>query len=764
MLKCFLSHSSKDKKSYVDLVAKQLGQHNIIYDEFTFEEGNESLEEILKGLGKSQIFVIFISESSLASNWVKLEITKANKALYDGNLKKIFPIIIDDKRTYEDERIPDWIREKYVLKYISRPNIAFKKIQQKLREISWELHPNNKERNKIFVGRNSLINSFEERIDDFDKPKPTCIIASGIPEIGRRSLIKSCCIKSNLIDEYYDFPLINLSYEDSIEDFIHKIYALGFTAEYDLTNFMHKSVDDKITIATKIVNDIQHAKEIISIVDNGCIITSERIINDWFLELIKRVKISEKVTFTVASNYRLLKHTIRYENNIYSIDVPELDYTERKGLLKRYATFERLELKRDDLAFFGDLLSGYPGQIFYTVDLIKDYGINKAKKEFEQIREFNSTKAQLLLSKYENHPEKINFLYLLSEFDFIDYEFIFDIVEEKEQFYKTLDEFIASAVCERLGANGEYIRVNDTVRDYVRRNRFSLPKEYEEKLREHLDKFLETYTQEEKDVSDYLYSLKQALIKDKSVDVKYLIPSHFIKTMKELYDRYFRYEDVIKLADRVLVNENSLDNRIKREVRYYLCASLARLRHSERFLYEVQKIEGFDHDFLLGFYYRLQGRPEDALIRLEKALKEHKNSSKVRREIVQVLCILENFENALVLAKENYETYPTNPFHIEAYFKYCTDSRIVLEEVPHIARNVSVPIQPLFMKGTGNIAVSIGNLRVNHRSILDDFYYENLEHLMQNFEQMVISPAESMAQELLERKRKEVIKQQKYLE
>lgn len=89
----------------------------------------------------------------------------------------------------------------------------------------------------------------------------------------------------------------------------------------------------------------------------------------------------------------------------------------------------------------------------------------------------------------------------------------------------------------------------------------------------------------------------------------------------------------------------------------------------------------------------------------------------------------------------------------------CTDSRIVLEEVPHIARNVSVPIQPLFMKGTGNIAVSIGNLRVNHRSILDDFYYENLEHLMQNFEQMVISPAESMAQELLERKRKEAIKQ-----
>ncbi|MEH2310715.1 MAG: hypothetical protein V7K35_04625 [Nostoc sp.] len=48
------------------------------------------------------------------------------------------------------------------------------------------------------------------------------------------------------------------------------------------------------------------------------------------------------------------------------------------------------------------------------------------------------------------------------------------------------------------------------------------------------------------------------------------------------------------------------------------------------------------------------------------------------------------------------------------------------------------------------MAVTLVNLRVNHHSIVDDFYYENLEHLMQNFEQMVISPAESMAQELLE--------------
>ncbi|MDP5337755.1 MAG: TIR domain-containing protein [Nodularia sp. (in: cyanobacteria)] len=676
MIKCFLSHSSKDKKSYVEIVARELSKNNIVYDELTFEEGNQSLEEILNGLDNSQIFVLFISEYSLLSNWVKLEITKANKALENGDIKRIFPIIIDQNITYKDERIPDWMREKYNLKYISRPKVAVRRIRQKLRELSWELHPKNKERNKIFVGRNQLINSFEERIDDFDKSTPICIIASGIPEIGRRSLIKRCFIKSNLIGEYYEFPSINLSYEDSLEDFIHKIYALGLSAEYDLTNFMSKSIDEKLSIAIKIVTDIQNSREIISIVDNGCIVTSERKINDWFFKLIERVEYVKRLTFAIASNYRLLKHTIRNKESIYSLEVPELERKERNGLLKRYSEVEDLNLSSDDLAFFSDLLSGYPGQIFYAVDLIKDYGVNRAKKESSQIAEFSSNKAQLLLSRYENDSEKLDFLYLLSEFDFINYEFIFNIVEE-QQFYKTLEEFIASAVCETLGANGEYIRVNDTIRDYVRRNRFSLPQEYEDKLRKHLDEFLKTYTEEEKDAPDYLYSLKQALIEGKDIDSRYLIPSHFLKTMKELYDRHYRYEDVVKLADKVLANEVALDIKLKNEVRYYLCASLARLRKEKRFLDEVHNIQGFEHNFLLGFYYRLQGRPHEALTRLQKALEAQTNSPKVKREIVQVLLALDDFENALALAQENYENYPTNPFHIQAYFNCMINSHFV---------------------------------------------------------------------------------------
>lgn len=673
MVKCFLSHSSSDKKSYIEIVALKLGYHKCVYDEFTFEEGMKSLDEILKWLKKSDLFVIFLSNDSLNSDWVNREIIEAKTELDKGEIKKIFPILIDKNITYLDDRIPDWMRQEYNLKFISRPVVAARRIEQRLKEISWENHPRLKDRKKIFVGRNDLISSFEERIDDFDKPTPTCIIASGIKDIGRRTLLRHCCIKSNLIDQSYELPVINLSSQESLEDFIYKIYDLALSEEYDLTDFLKTSSEEKISIAINIINDVQKAGERIAIVDDGCLVTFERKIANWFLHLLDGVQSQEKLTFSIASSYRLLKRNLIGVNSIYSIDVPELDRTERDGLLKRYANFENLDLRREDLSFFSNHLSGYPGQIFYAVDLIKNEGVEKVKKQAYLIGEFNAAKAQRLLQKYENDQEKIDLLYFLSEFDFISYEFIFKIVDEGK-FYKIIDELIASAVCELLGANGEYVRVNDTVRDYVRRNRFALPEYYKLKLKEHLEDFLNTYKQEEKDVSDYFYSLKQALIQGKKVDDKYLIPSHFLKTIKELYDQYNKYDEVIKLANRVLVNEESLDSIIRQDIRYFLCLSLARQRNQEKFLQEVHKIQGSEHNFLMGFYYRLQSRPQHAIPKLQEALQEQRTRSRARRELVQVYIDIENYQEALTLAKENYENNTTNPFHIQAYFNCLINS------------------------------------------------------------------------------------------
>ena len=74
MAKAFLSHRSKNKKRYVEIVARNLGQKNSIYDAISFEEGMKNYEEIIHGLDKTDLFVLFISDDSLNSEWVQNEI------------------------------------------------------------------------------------------------------------------------------------------------------------------------------------------------------------------------------------------------------------------------------------------------------------------------------------------------------------------------------------------------------------------------------------------------------------------------------------------------------------------------------------------------------------------------------------------------------------------------------------------------------------------------------------------------------------------
>ena len=76
MAKAFLSHSSSDKV-LVEKIATQLGKNNCHYDKFTFEAGNLTIDEIFKGLEDTDVFVLFISEPALESEWVNKEITRA---------------------------------------------------------------------------------------------------------------------------------------------------------------------------------------------------------------------------------------------------------------------------------------------------------------------------------------------------------------------------------------------------------------------------------------------------------------------------------------------------------------------------------------------------------------------------------------------------------------------------------------------------------------------------------------------------------------
>lgn len=682
MVKAFLSHSSSDKDFYVRMVAdKLINKMNIEYDEYTFESGNLTLNEIMNGLKKTDLFVFFISENSLNSEWVRTEVLTATTYL-KNKIKQFYPIIIDKNITYKDSRIPELFRQEYNLKFVSRPIIAAKRIEQKLRQISVERHPRLK-KNNLCIGRNKILEEFEERLDDFELNKPKCIISSGFPSIGRRTFLKYALEKTDIIEQYYVPNLIYLDTNDSIEDFIRKLNDLGFLViDSKLDNLLLKSQEYKIQLAIEVLIEIQNSKELIMILDNGCIVNYERVISGWFRKIIESTELTNTTIICTASKYKVNYKEMR-SNDFYSIHVDDLTFSERKRLFKRLLEIYEIEMNIEDFNFISGQFHGFPEQILFCVDYISRTGIKNVKDNLHEIREFNDDKASMLIRHYIENEEVLSFIRLLAQFEIISLEFVFQIVD-KQEYESILEVLITENICEYFGYDGQFIRLNDSIRDYIIRSRSKINSDYILKIKEHVKNFINSDDINEKDSSDYLFSIKEAIISGEDIDESLLLPSHFLRTMKELYYEG-EYNRVIELADKVLEKEDFIDYYLVNDIKYYLCLALAKNKN-RRVLEEVQKLNGDQHNFILGYYYRIIGRYSDAIRKLTEIVKSKFIQSRARREMVNIYIQTEGYSKALEFAKTNYIENKNSIHHIQLYFTCLIHSDKYFEHKDEIKR------------------------------------------------------------------------------
>lgn len=689
MIKAFLSHSSKDKESYVEIIANYLGKENIVYDKYTFDKGEITLNEILRGLDSTAIFVIFISENALESEWVKREIFEA-KDRYDENIiKRIIPIIIDNTIKHDDKKIPDWLKDRYNIQPIARPSVAARKILNKLREISWGKHPDLKKRESIFVGRNDKLEEFEQRIHDFDHEKPIAIITSGLPGVGRRTFLHNANVKTN-ISELCQKPIsIFLDRDSSIEDLLIKLNDLGLIdMDNEITSLIDKTLEQKTELIHKVMMAAYEAGELIYIIDNGSIISYQRKISDWFIPIITKFTASNHPIFCIVSKYKITLKNRPHCDKFYFIELSELNSDERKRLLSQLLSLKKTEIDKENFLATSDLLFGFPEQVAYAADIIS-LGTEKFSDKLTLIREYNSDKAGVLLRKYSNDDTTLDFIRLLAQFEIISKDFLFSIVPE-EKYYPLLENLIFEYIAEVIGADNEFIRLNDAVRDYIKRNKLKLRDDFSQKISAHVTSVIKSDDLLQIDSSQFIYSLKEQLKTGSQIDTKLLIPSHYLRCMKDLYYNKDKMNRIIELADIILQKENNLDNNIAQDIRYYLCLALARNRN-QRMLTEVQRIRSPEHQFLLGFYYRLQGRYADALLRLLPIKDEPHVDARAKREIVQIYVQVEEFDKALEYAKNNYLENKGNQFHTQAYFNCLINS----ESTPETQRMLTELISNL---------------------------------------------------------------------
>jgi len=350
----------------------------------------------------------------------------------------------------------------------------------------------------------------------------------------------------------------------------------------------------------------------------------------------------------------------------------ELNFSERKRLLSQLLDIYNITLNKDDFEDVSNLLFGLPEQVMFAVDLIREDNLSSIAKKLPTLREYNSDKAAVILRKYENNKDALEFIRLLAQFEVISSDFIFSIVCE-EKYYEILEELASEHIVELIGIEGEIVRLNDIVRDYIKRNKIKLSDIYNNKIKEHVKELAKDDDIFERDSSEFIFTLKESLKEGIEIDEKFLIPSHYLRCMKDMYYSKGNLDRIIELADIILQKKETLEKGVLQDIRYYLCLALAKKKDS-RMLQEVQHINGNEHIFLLGYYYRLSGRYKEALDKFEKIVDAPYVDARAKREIVQVYVYLEEFDKALDFARRNYEENRGNQFHTQAYFNCLINS------------------------------------------------------------------------------------------
>lgn len=686
MEKIFLSHSSYDKE-YVRPIFEYFGADRCFFDEMTFEVGMKTLDEIFTSIDKTDIFVFFISDHALNSEWVKQEIYKAQEYLYNNSkrLFQIFPIIIDEKIQHDDPRIPNFLKNgatSYNLRHILNYKIACKKIDMQLIKLQMDLNISIVDKNNFFYGRDIEKKELKIACDTRDEngklKNIKCMVVSGIDGIGRKAYARAVLKDMSLVEQYYYPMLVDLVRNDTIDDFIMKLSNDLGLGEYQHTMLGELgSMDSKIDILAELLKNAQRYREIIFVEDDMCLVKNSEI-QDWFIKALEQI--GKKITVVIITRIAVNHYNKQYDKQIFKITLQNLEPSDTYGFLRGYSRLQGIPFEEEDIDFFTEILSGYPLQIQYCVELAKDYGgiqyVKDHSRDVAEMPKANSAKILNLVIENSEKKEYEALLALLAKIGTMPLDLMNCIIKTNDIYDKIFARLKMFTICTYIGGNKEYLRLNSVIREHVLRIGLEMNDELRNILNDSIKKFSQSLDDDEYmnylSFSEFSYYVKESLKNNKKLPDRFLYTTVYVKAIIELYNAR-KYDRVIELVDSMKetrIFSNSAKE-VQNLVQFYKCSSLAR-KKDVNFDSEVSYFKDYglmqQYNFLKGFYFRMQGQYSKAEDRYLKVLERESKHKKALRELVLIYINMQDYESAFELAKNNYKLYSENMYQMQAYF------------------------------------------------------------------------------------------------
>lgn len=380
-MKAFLSHSSKDK-GLVDAVAKQLGRQFCLYDRLAFSTGEEFKDAIQRCLDQTALFVLFASKNSLSSTWVKFETDEAWHRRLREQISKSLVYIIDEAT--QIEKLPDWLQRALVRKDSVASSIA-RDIRSHIDELlRTRRHP-------YFVGRSADISRLEEILTPTDgSPPPHVFVTSGLPGVGRRTLIRHAV--SNVLS-FRKFIEIRLEEGDSINDICAKTADLvepyanhtEFTRLFE--QIRHLTPDEALARTLKNLRALSEGGELPILIDDGGLLDSEGYIRSPALDLLRAITPDDTAYLALVSYRRPQRQPTLI---IPVLQLSPLSEPDTKRLVQRLCDIHEVKILPSDLADIAAYVAGYPPSAYFATQQAKDYGINLVVSHKHRLVEFRS--------------------------------------------------------------------------------------------------------------------------------------------------------------------------------------------------------------------------------------------------------------------------------------------------------------------------------------------------------------------------------------
>lgn len=679
-IKVFISYVW-EQSDFTDILVNLIGRDIAVLDKYSFERASLLEKEIEEQIKLCPIVVSLLSYDALHAPYIEMELQIIQRLISEGTIKHYKPFLLGDKITVNDVKLKfPWILN-YQLEKTNTPVFVDRLVSQFITELKWEVNPSLKARDNAVMVRLDDLAKIRAEYYTSNSANKKVIIISGFPSgIGRTRLLKEFLLFdiAPTKPKAYNPPILQMKSGESIEGFITFLndWLLQYNKD-ELLDILSKSKEDKVVVASQLMNAIANKNEKIFIKDEDCIILANGTLNTWIKEIINSKELYNQLHLFIASDHFLNRNEKEEETKIINLIIQPLSKLEKTILFNAYSNGRNVRLSSTLTDKFLQKSPGLPEIIFNLVDMIKDESIDYAEKNLEKVIRSADEKIKLLLTQFASQ-DYVDLLILLSNFPNITFKILNEISQNIiDDIDKKLQDLYCYSLIERYGSNNQYIAVNKVVSDYLERYKINLSTQNSICLKNNLINYFNSQNNDDSfDLTNFVYDTEvQIKSNPRGVNSKYLIPSIVIKLIREEY-RLKHDSEVIILCKRFLDEreENSYPEVI-REIRFWMCQSMARSSNAEFFDW----IENFDNAskyFLLGFYFRYENNLTKAKSSYEKALHytnknvySEKMKTRIRQELVIVLQKLELFEDALELAEENYEQYPTNTYYIVAYFR-----------------------------------------------------------------------------------------------